>query len=384
MADPSSNANIEHVRISHMHLEWAIDFDAKTISGAVTHSAKNVTGADELVLDATPALANSVKTSDVTVDGEAAEVAIGAVRGALGLPLRVKLPEAKRVAGAEFEVRLPYTVGTEATALQFLDKEQTADKTHPYLFTQCQAIHARSLLPCQDAPGAKVTYSAAVTVAKPLTALMSALRDGDPVDNGDTRTFKFKQPVAMSTYLVALACGLLESRDVGPRTTVWSEPSMVEAAAYEFAETEQFVAAAENLLTPYVWGRYDLLCLPPSFPYVRPAAWFVAVAVAVAVVVVVVAGVCPFMSVSVSVCCVRLCVCVGGSRGVVVVVVVVLRLLCYRVAWKTAGALCFEGENWGEEEKGLADTVCLCVCVCVCVCVRVCALCVCVQLAFSA
>jgi len=42
---------------------------------------------------------------------------------------------------------------------------------------------------------------------------------------------------------------------------------MVKAAADEFSETEQFIVAAESVVGPYIWGKYDILCLPPSFPY---------------------------------------------------------------------------------------------------------------------
>ena len=123
--------------------------------------------------------------------------------------------------------------------------------------------HHRS---CQDSPAVKLTYSARVTVPKGMTALMSALRDGQEDGDGVT-TFKFNQPVSMPSYLIALAVGLLESREIGPRSHVWAEPSVVDAAANEFADTERFIAIGEELLGPYVWGQYDVLCMPPSFPY---------------------------------------------------------------------------------------------------------------------
>jgi len=137
----------------------------------------------------------------------------------------------------------------------------------PFLAAR-QAIHARSFFPCQDTPGVKATYTAAVTVPDGLRALMSAipLDDGVPRDGG-LRTYRFEQKVPIPSYLVALAVGALESRDIGPRSRVWSEPSMVDAGAHEFAETEAFLAAGEEVAGPYLWGRYDLLLLPPSFPY---------------------------------------------------------------------------------------------------------------------
>jgi len=133
---------------------------------------------------------------------------------------------------------------------------------------QCQAIHARSILPCQDCPAVKMTYDATVTVPKWATAVMSALSKESigTAEYGD-RVFQFSQKVPIPSYLFALAVGDLDSRDISPRCRVWSEPSMVEAVAYEFSQVEDFLKAAEELTLPYQWTRYDILCLPPSFPY---------------------------------------------------------------------------------------------------------------------
>lgn len=143
---------------------------------------------------------------------------------------------------------------------------------------QCQAIHARSILPCQDCPAVKMTYDAKVTVPKWATAVMSALSkelttttteqltQNNSAEYGD-KVYQFSQPVPIPSYLFALAVGDLDSRDISPRCRVWSEPSMVEAVAFEFSQVEDFLVAAEELTMPYQWTRYDLLCLPPSFPY---------------------------------------------------------------------------------------------------------------------
>jgi len=180
----------------------------------------------------------------------------------------VVLPEDLRASGTELQVEIIYETapGDECTAVQWLPPEQTAGKLHPYLFTQCQSTHCRSMVPCQDAPAVKVTYEANVTVPSPLVALMSAVGTGSETAGSHT-TYSFIQKVPISAYLIALAAGNLESRDIGPRTRVWAEPSVVELAAYEFADTEMFVSTAEKLCGDYVWGRYDLLMLPPSFPY---------------------------------------------------------------------------------------------------------------------
>ena len=147
-----------------------------------------------------------------------------------------------------------------------LNSEQTVGKKAPYLFTQCQAIHARSLLPCQDTPSVKITYTAEITVPSSLKALMSAIQVSENL-NQKNNVYFFDQKIAIPSYLIALAVGNLKGIKVGPRSTVWSEPEVVEAAAWEFQDTEEFIKVGESLLTPYVWGVYDLLLLPASFPY---------------------------------------------------------------------------------------------------------------------
>lgn len=147
--------------------------------------------------------------------------------------------------------------------------EQTAGKLYPYLFTQCQAIHARSLLPCQDSPCVKATYSAEISVIKPLTVVMSANEFLEPIDCSEgRRCFKFAQTTPIPSYLIAIGAGHLGSREIGPRSRVWCEPEVLDKAAWEFADAESFLSAGEIITGyPYIWGRYDVLLLPPSFPY---------------------------------------------------------------------------------------------------------------------
>jgi leukotriene-A4 hydrolase len=189
----------------------------------------------------------------------------GAPHAVFGTPVSVKLA-GKALRGETVRVKIDYETSPDASAIQWLAPVQTKGGKHPYLFTQCQAIHARSMLPCQDAPSVKATYDAKVSVPKDLVALMSAER-GEVIENGDKKTYCFSQKIGISSYLIALAVGALVSRDIGPRSKVWSEAEMVEAGAYEFAETEKFISIAEEIVGKYVWGTYDVLLLPPSFPY---------------------------------------------------------------------------------------------------------------------
>jgi aminopeptidase N len=174
--------------------------------------------------------------------------------------LRLKLPPGTN------EVLVRYHTAPDAVGLQWLDPAQTEGKMHPFLFSQCQAIHARTMVPCQDTARFRVTYHAEVTVPEPLSAVMSAGPSGT-IEGKGTRTFLFDMPQPIPTYLLALAVGELESRDLSPRARVWAEPATVEKAAWEFAGVEEMIERAEGLFGPYEWDRYDMLVLPPSFPY---------------------------------------------------------------------------------------------------------------------
>ncbi|KAK9817160.1 hypothetical protein WJX72_010543 [[Myrmecia] bisecta] len=267
--DHSSFANFREAKVTHSDLDLKVDFEGKSVSGSVRSQ----------VTFLQPGSGPSVV--DFDTQGLAIHRVFLADSGA-GSPLSYHLHNAHKVLGSKLSVEVPrgtgqtaeigieFTTGPNSSALQFLEPEQTAGGKQPYLFTQCQAIHARSFLPCQDTPAVKFTYTARVTVPSGLTALMSALpAEEAPSSNGEagTRTFAFKQPIPIPSYLLALAVGDLESRQLGPRSKVWSEPSMVEAGLYEFQDTEAFLAAGESLAGPYRWGTYDLLLLPPSFCY---------------------------------------------------------------------------------------------------------------------
>ena len=194
--------------------------------------------------------------------GAAVPFDVGPDEPILGRRVRLTLPEGTR------EVRLRYRTSPEAPALQWLAPEQTAGGRHPFLFSQCQPIHARSLAPLADTARIRLTYEAEVEVEAPLAAVMSAGPTGEgPGGRPGTRAFRFAMPQPIPPYLLALAVGRLESRDLGPRSRVWAEPETVEAAAWEFAEMEAMIARAEELFGPYDWDRYDMLVLPPSFPY---------------------------------------------------------------------------------------------------------------------
>jgi aminopeptidase N len=159
-----------------------------------------------------------------------------------------------------------YATSPDASALQWLEPAQTSGGVQPYLFSQCQAIHARSLIPLQDTPRLRQRYTAELTFPTELRAVMAAA-DRGRTEAGSQATHRFEMPQPIPPYLFAFAIGDLESRDLSPRCRVWAEPAVVEAAAWEFADVEKMITAAEALFGPYDWERFDILTMPPSFPY---------------------------------------------------------------------------------------------------------------------
>jgi leukotriene-A4 hydrolase len=228
-----------------------------------------LSGTATLDLDAAP------RSAHVALDTR--DLEIEAVTDAAGAPLQWRLGAADPILGRALRVDLPadrrrivirYRTSPGAAALQWLTPEQTAAKRHPYLFSQGQAILTRTWIPTQDSPGIRQSYDARIVVPAELRAVMSAealTPDGEPAGGGRAFRFRLTQPIP--PYLIALAVGDLAFRPLGPRTGVWTEPSMLERSASELADVERMVAAAEGLYGPYRWGRYDLLVLPPSFPF---------------------------------------------------------------------------------------------------------------------
>jgi len=263
-SDPSSVSNLAFFKISH--LDWYIDanFTTKTLNCTAIQKFECIrsSGAKVLVLDT-----KGITVENVQVDEKDVEFKVLKEVDALGQPLEICLPDSACILGATFNVSIRYETSPKATAAQWLPPSQTLGKKHPYMFTQCQAIHARSLIPCQDSPGCKFSYSAELTIPAELVGLMSAIKGEERVLDGGRKVCKFEQKVPMSSYLLAIGIGALESRTVGPRSKVWCEAEMIDACEYEFAKVEEMLLTAESLMGPYVWGVYDMLILPPSFPF---------------------------------------------------------------------------------------------------------------------
>ncbi len=253
-SDPHSYAQPEEALITHLDLRLTIDFDTKTLAGSAELHIDNLRKTTRLLLDTRDLTIRSISLDEAKIP-TSWEMQVGEAH--LGSLLAIAItPQTKRV-------HIDYATAPQAAALQWLSPAMTAGGKHPFLFTQSEAIAARSWVPCQDTPSVRFTYAAVITVPPGLTAVMSAENPQAKLASG---VYTFSMPQKIPSYLLALAVGDLEFAATGPRTGVYAEPATLKAAAWEFGETETMVAAAEKIYGPYAWGRYDILVLPPAFP----------------------------------------------------------------------------------------------------------------------
>jgi leukotriene A-4 hydrolase/aminopeptidase len=253
--DVHSFARPAEIAVKHLSLNLTTDFEAKTLSGKATLTVENKTKADTLFVDT-----HNLTIEKVTLGTEEkpAIFALGKRVEHLGQPLSIRL------SSGDTQVHIYYTTSPQAEALQWLSPQQTAGKKQPFLFTQSQAILARTWVPIQDSPGIRFTYDATIKVPAALLALMSA---DNPTSRNTEGIYTFKMDKPIPAYLLALSVGDLAFESLGPNTGVYAEPVTLKKAVYEFDDLEKMLNAAEKIYGKYAWGRYDLLVLPPSFPF---------------------------------------------------------------------------------------------------------------------
>ncbi|KRG44257.1 aminopeptidase [Stenotrophomonas pictorum JCM 9942] len=257
--DESSYAEPDKVVIKDLALDLKLDFDTRQIGGTATYTLEwKDKAATQLLLD----------TRELSIEKVEAIAADGAAS-----PLQFTLAPADKVFGSKLSIEAPqqpatiaitYHTAPTASGLQWLEPSMTEGKQLPFMFSQSQAIHARSWVPLQDTPSVRFTYSAHVASRPDVMVLMSADNDPKAARDGD---YSFKMPQPIPSYLLAIAAGDLVFEPISQRSGVWAEPAMVSKAAKEFEDTEKMIGAAENLYGEYRWGRYDMLVLPPSFPF---------------------------------------------------------------------------------------------------------------------
>lgn len=259
VTDEVSYGNIRDVVSTHLHLELSVDFKAKQLTGYVEHQLNwQNKAANKLVLD----------TRDLTIEKvtffsgdnwKQANFKLFPHDDVMGSKLSIDLAKQPE------KVRIYYTTSPTASGLQWLTPVQTAGKKAPFMYSQSQAIHARSWIPVQDTPAMRVTYSAHIETPKNLLAVMSA--DNSKNLNKKDGDYQFQMPQAIPPYLIAIGVGDLAYQSMSSQTGVYAEPSILASAVAEFDDTQAMIEANEKLYDEYRWGQYDLLILPPAFPF---------------------------------------------------------------------------------------------------------------------
>ncbi|CAG8956559.1 hypothetical protein HYFRA_00003948 [Hymenoscyphus fraxineus] len=267
--DPNTLSNYNHWKTKNTLADLAVDFKKQCLKGSVTLQLESITEkeSEEIVLDT-----SFLDIQAITVNGEKTKDWTVAERSEpYGSPLLIKVPGGKPK-GQVVDVQIAVSTTEKCTALQWFSASQTSNKKFPYMFSQCQAIHNRSLFPCQDTPDVKSTYT--FKIRSPLPVIASGLPTGSSAfehgEDGEPGTllYSFRQDIPMPSYLFALASGDIATASIGPRSLVSTGPEELLAAKWELEEgTERFIEIAEKLIYPYAWTQYNVLVLPPSFPY---------------------------------------------------------------------------------------------------------------------
>ncbi|MBO3097292.1 M1 family metallopeptidase [Gelidibacter sp. DF109] len=250
--EPHSYAKPNNAFVNHLNLEIAVDFENEIITGKAIYDIVN-NNSTQIILDS-----KNLTIESVMADGKETEFSLGANDKILGQPLTITIKKDTK------KIEIIYKTTKDSEALQWLKPKQTADKTKPFLFTQGQAILTRTWIPIQDSPQIRLTYEATVQVPKGLMAVMSAENPKEKTEDG---LYHFRMKQAIPAYLIALAVGDLSYKAISERTGVYAEKSMLNKAFDEFSDMEKMVSAAENLYGDYVWEQFDVIVLPPSFPF---------------------------------------------------------------------------------------------------------------------
>jgi leukotriene-A4 hydrolase len=257
--DPHSFAQPEKVRVSALDLDLTVSFEQHELIGsAVLNLDWRDPDARELVLDTRGLVIAKIEAADEAGHWMETKYVLDRSEPLRGSALHIALPLQST------KVRIVYKTNPDAAGLQWLDPEQTAGKKHPYVYSQSESIAGRSWAPLQDTPAVRFSYTAHIHTPIALRAVMSANNDAKHPLNGD---FQFSMPQKIPSYLLALAIGDIAVQETGPRSAVYAEPATVAAAAKEFDDVEKMIATTEQLYGPYRWERYDILVLPPSFPF---------------------------------------------------------------------------------------------------------------------
>lgn len=247
--DYSTLSNYKDFKVLKSFFDIELNFKKNLIVGSIKYNLLTLNKIDKIVLDSSFIDIESIKVNNIDNPFKILS-RIEPLGSALEIPFNTSLNN-------EIELLINFKTTKESTALQWLKNSDEID----YVFTQLEPIHARSLFPCFDTPSIKSKFGAIIKSKFPVVF------SGLPLDStGDI--YKFEQEIPIPSYLIAIASGNIISSKIGPRSTIYAEPEMLQDSINEFKDdVENFIQISENLITPYIWTNYDFLINPPSFPY---------------------------------------------------------------------------------------------------------------------
>lgn len=261
--DPNTLSNYDQWRTKHTTANFQVDFASKRLRGSVILELESQTdkASEEIVLDSSYLDVSAIKLNAAPLQWE-----VKPRSGPNGSPVHVSVPDGV-AKGEVVKLEIELATTDKCTALQWLTPAQTSNKKAPFMFSQCQAIHARSIFPCQDTPDVKSTYD--FVIRSPHVVVASGVPVPDATEEaGEDKVYRFQQKVPIPSYLFALASGDIASAPIGRCSSVATGPNELKASQWELQEDmDKFLDAAEKIVFPYQWGEYNVLVLPPSFPY---------------------------------------------------------------------------------------------------------------------
>ena len=254
-------SNYDIIFQTNINVHFIVDFDNKKVDGEVTISFKALEDGEVIILDTKSLLIKSVKDNtgnelDFKLDNYYR-------LESHGVPLKIYKEYSK---DDTFDITIEYSTTKDCMAIDWLEPEQTSGGKYPFMYSQCQSILCREMLPIQDTPAVKMPVQISITVPEELIGLAAGLFV-EEINNGNNKTFIYALDIPIPSYLIAIAAGDIGSQNVSERCTIYAEKTVVEKAAWEFSDTEKFLKIAENYIGEYVWEQYNILVLPPSFPF---------------------------------------------------------------------------------------------------------------------
>ena len=254
-------SNYDIISQTNINVHFIVDFDNKKVDGEVTISFKALEDGEVIILDTKSLIIKSIKDNtgnelDFKLDNYYR-------LESHGVPLKIYKEYSK---DDTFDITIEYSTTKDCMAIDWLEPEQTSGGKYPFMYSQCQSILCREMLPIQDTPAIKMPVQISITVPEELIGLAAGLFV-EEINNGNNKTFIYALDIPIPSYLIAIAAGDIGSQNVSERCTIYAEKTVVEKAAWEFSDTEKFLKIAENYIGEYVWGQYNILVLPPSFPF---------------------------------------------------------------------------------------------------------------------